>query len=173
MNSVGHMVKSTIQNQSTKALEKRLEITGVDQADSTVDNLGKALKLAMMTIDRAADAVSGRATWLLPNPWPGLLPRCPITLPSGLSEKNHCQYAGYYHTDATLPSLYFRDDVTRPAEADVRGLDFRYLNEAAADPIDRIRVGVGRRIRDSDGSDSSSDYSKRRKAHGRLVKGTD
>ena len=164
MNSVGHMVKATIQSQATSELEQRLNVDVGDRADSKLDSLEKALRMAMMTIDRAAETSSGKATWLLSHPGPGVLPDCPIALPSSLATKNHCEYAGYYHTDVTLPSAYFLSDVERPANQSLQQLDFTYLNQAAADPIDRARAGLGRRVRALDAVKESG-KSRRGKAH--------
>ena len=165
MNSVGHMVKSTIQSQAVSDLERRLNAECGERADSKLDSLDKALRMAMMTIDRAAETSSGRATWLLPDSGPGSVPQCPIDLPPLLADKNHCEYAGYYHTDVTLPSAYFRPDVDRPRDQYVQRLDLTYLNEAAADPIDRSRTASGRRIRATARADSIARQSKRRRAH--------
>lgn len=173
MNSVGHMVKATLQSQTLTELERRLGVETGDHADSKLDSLGKALRLAMMTIDRAANAVSGRATWLLPHPGPGILPGCPVALRPPLADKNYSEYAGYYHTDVTLPSVYFRPDVQRPAEVSFQRLDFTYLNETAADPIDWRRVGAGRRVRvGNELADQPPEYSKKRKAVPRIADGT-
>ena len=165
MNSVGHMVKSTIQSQAVSDLERRLNTECGERADSKLDSLDKALRMAMMTIDRAAETSSGRATWLLPHPGSDSVPRCPIKLPSSLADKNHCEYAGYYHTDVTLPSAYFRPDVDRPADQCTQQLDLTYLNEAAADPIDRSRTAAGRRIRAPLGPEPVAHQSKFRRAH--------
>ena len=150
----------------------RAAFTAVDLHDDHVDTLDgmdsidKALRMAMMTIDRAAETSSGRATWLLPHPGSDSLPRCPIKLPRPLADKNHCEYAGYYHTDVTLPSAYFMLDVDRPEDQCVQRLDLTYLNEAAADPIDRSRTAGGRRIRAPLGPpDPVARQSKFRRAH--------
>ena len=165
MNSVGHMVKSTIQSQAVSDLERRLNTEYGERADSKLDSLDKALRMAMMTIDRAAETSSGRATWLLPHPGSDSVPRCPIKLPLSLADKNHCEYAGYYHTDVTLPSAYFKPDVDRPKDQSVERLDLTYLNEAAADPIDRSRTAAGRRIRAPLRPDPIARQSKFRRAH--------
>jgi hypothetical protein len=164
MNSVGHMVKATIQAQAVSDLERRLNADLGERADSKLDSLSKALRMAMMTIDRAAETSSGRATWLLAHPGSGLLPRCPIELPANLAAKNHCEYAGYYHTDVTLPAAYFRPDIERPTDLEFQRLDFTYLNEVTADPIDRSRTASGRRVRGSQREGGSEAYSKRRRA---------
>ena len=165
MNSVGHMVKSTIQSQAVSDLERRLNTECGERADSKLDSLDKALRMAMMTIDRAAETSSGRATWLLPHPGTGSVSQCPIELPRPLADKNHCEYAGYYHTDVTLPSEYFKPDVDRPEDQRVQRLDLTYLNEATGDPIDRSRIAAGRRIRAPVRVGPTAPQSKLRQAH--------
>ena len=147
LNSIGHMVKSTVVSQGMSALEARLDIESDDRNDSTVDSLGKALRLAMMTIDRAADTPSGRATYLLPRKAPNeRRADCPIELPLNLIDKDHCEYAGYYDTDATLPSAYFDARIDRPGTAPLT-LDFTYLFDRSLDNPDYSRMGQGRRVR--------------------------
>ena len=71
-----------------------------------MDSLTRALQMAMQTIGNASEAVSGKATELLPLPSDPLdLPvsKCPIDLTGRLADKNFCWYRGYYHTDHTLP----------------------------------------------------------------------
>ena len=165
MNSVGHMVKSTIQSQAISDLERRLNTECGERADSKLDSLEKALRMAMMTIDRAAETSSGRATWLLPHPGPESVSRCPIELPRHLADKNQCEYAGYYHTDVTLPSEYFKPAVERPEDQHVQRLDLTYLNESAGDPIDRSRIAAGRRIRGPVRAGPPARQSKLRRAH--------
>jgi len=67
------------------------------------------LELAMRTIDMAANAVSGKATELLPGPTG--MAECPVKLSKKVHDKNYCEYKGYYHTDYTLPSEYFSPDI--------------------------------------------------------------
>jgi hypothetical protein len=83
------------------------------------------------------------------------LPACPIPLPRDLVGKNHCAYAGYYHTDVTLPSEYFREDVERPGSITRRPLDFTYLFEAATTNPDYFTLGAGVPIREVDGTEPS------------------
>jgi hypothetical protein len=68
-------------------------------------------------------------------------------LPRFLADKNFCEYSGYYHTDITIPSEYFRVDVTRPATVQPRGLDFTYLFNADVSNPAHQTMGKGRRIR--------------------------
>ena len=118
-NSVGHFAKS---GRLLSALDKYLSEIGVSsdaRSGPKIDSLVKALTIAMQTIDNASNAVSGRATELLPLPAdPTELPvtACPFGLPPKLGDKNFCAYRGYYHTDFTLPSGYFRPEIERPVE---------------------------------------------------------
>lgn len=152
VNSVGHMAKSAMIGKVMLELDRTLDVDGEDWTASKVDSLGKALELAMLTINKAADAVSGKATWLLPLP--GRLAdlpvqKCPIELPPPLVARNFCEYEGYYHTDFTIPSEYFLPDVERPLDLSPRTLDFTYLFDGSIDNPDYIRVGAGRLLRGS------------------------
>lgn len=147
VNSVGHMVKSGIMAKSMSELEHLLGAPSEDWALSKVDSLEKALQLAMGTIARASNAVSGKATELLPKPHGGSM-KCPARLPTGLTDKNCREYRGYYHTDFTLPSEYFLPDVKRPEGLKVHTLDFTYLFDRRLDNPDFFLIGEGRRIRD-------------------------
>lgn len=107
--------------------------------------------MAMQTIGNASEGVSGRATELLPlSSSPTELPvnRCPIDLTGRLAGKNFCWYRGYYHTDHTLPRVYFRDDIERPSDITaIEPLDFTYLfNDSADNPAFRT-MGSGVPIR--------------------------
>jgi len=118
-----------------------------DWVHSKVNSLEKALQLAMGTIAKASNAVSGKATELLPKPR-GSSMKCPAGLPAALSDKNCREYQGYYHTDHTLPSEYFLPDVARPDGLKVHTLDLTYLFDRHLDNPDFFLVGEGRRIRD-------------------------
>lgn len=149
VNSVGHMIKSGVIAKKMNELEEILAAPSEDLVGSRIDSTGAALQYAMLTIDNATEAVSGKATRLLPLPGDlSQLPvlECPITLPNALKGKNFCEYSGYYHTDMTLPSEYFMKDVERPASIQSHSLDFSYLFAKEGDP-DRARLLFGRRIR--------------------------
>lgn len=151
VNSVGHLVKS---GKVAKAMKELDESTGApfeDYPDPKVDSLDKALELAMRTIGLASDAVSGKATELLPLPSDlGSLPvpQCPVKLSSLVADKNYCEYLGYYHTDYTLPSEYFIPDVERPAGLKPHILDFTYLFHKDVDNPDFNLMGEGHQIRE-------------------------
>jgi hypothetical protein len=147
INSVGHMAKSGLMR---NALAKLSEVMGTDddpQAKAKVGSLTKALELAMTTIERAQDTVSGKATALLPLPQDqNSLPPRP-ELPDFLEGKDHKEYFGYYHTDFTLPREYFRSDVERPADIAGHTLDFTYLFDPRVQNPAFVTMGEGRRIR--------------------------
>lgn len=147
MNSVGHMVKSGLVSQSTHELSELFDLSEQDWKPPKVDSLPLALEFAMRTIAKASMAVSGPATTLLPAPADASLPACPTILPSFLSGKNHCEYSGYYHTDYTLPSEYFRAEAARPDDVKQHQLDFTYLFDDRPENPDFKKVGVGRKVR--------------------------
>ena len=146
VNSVGHMVKSSQLSDLAGEIEKTFEIGTEPFAQDVVDELPKALDFAMRTILKASDAVSGKATMLLPDP--GDLPvKCPVELSPVLRGKNYCEYAGYYHTDITIPSMYFRPDVERLASSEQIPLDFTYLFRKDVGNPAFVTMGAGRRVR--------------------------
>ncbi|MBR1220076.1 hypothetical protein JQ557_18875 [Bradyrhizobium sp. U87765 SZCCT0131] len=145
VNSVGHMVKSGRLAEATKALDAAFDDNSEPFAQGTVDTLEKALEFAMRTIANASPAVSGKATELLPRS--DGLPACPVALPAFLADKNHCAYTGFYHTDITVPSDYFRPDVERPTDVPRIPLDFTYLFNSHVDNPAYRTMGTGTRIR--------------------------
>jgi hypothetical protein len=149
VNSVGHLVKSGQLSEALKHLDESLGGPPESQENEAVTSLGKALDLAMRTIGLAANAVSGKATMLipLPDPIPSNLPPSPIALPKLLQGKNHATYKGWYHTDVTVPSDYFRADVERPADVVAKELDFTYLYHDDVDNPDHMTTAKGRRVR--------------------------
>jgi hypothetical protein len=151
INSVGHLVKSEKIAKAMMELNQDLGIFDEEGwSDSKVDSLEKALVLAMQTISQASDSISGKATELLILPHAARddgRPPCPIALPSSLADKDYCSYAGYYHTDYTLPSEYFVPDVVRPASVEPFLLDFTYLFHKHVNNPDHWTMGRGRRIR--------------------------
>jgi hypothetical protein len=157
MNSVGHLVKSRALAEGMLQLEEKVGLSAGDWVKSHLGSLDDALIYAMRTIAKAATAVSGKATELLPLPHDvSTLPRCPVEpLPRDLAGKNYCKYAGYYHTDITLPSEYFAPDVQRPATAGRRELDFTYLFDGTISNLDYFTMGAGVPIREVDGSEPS------------------
>jgi hypothetical protein len=149
MNSVGHMVKSSNLEYAMREMDSLLEGTAQPPVTAKVDSLEKALEFAMRTIWLASDAISGKATELLPRPTDDSeLPlKCPVELPSFLANKNYCEYRGFYHTDVTVPSDYFLEAVERPAHIKAQSLDFTYLfNDQLENPAHQ-EMGKGRKIR--------------------------
>ncbi|HZR05896.1 MAG TPA: hypothetical protein VFA61_08725 [Candidatus Udaeobacter sp.] len=149
MNSVGHMVKSYELGRSAEEMWKKLGLPEEGWPDFKVNSLGVALKLAMQTINSASEAISGKATHLLPLDRVGANPRglkCPITLPGNLQNKDFCEYFGYYHTDITMPSEYFRQEVERPDEIVGHDLDFTYLFDSDVENPAFEELGTGVRI---------------------------
>jgi hypothetical protein len=150
MNSVGHMVKSGTVAGKLNELHKVLEMNEDELVTTKVDSLEKALEMAMRTIWLASDAASGKATWLLPRPAnrnaaPTM--KCPVDLPGFLADKDFCEYAGYYHTDYTIPTEYFVPDVKRRDDQVTFPLDFTYLFYDAVENPAHQTIGRGRRIR--------------------------
>jgi hypothetical protein len=151
VNSVGHMIKSKLLLGAIQELNRKLGETGEEFATTKVgETLESALEFAMRTIHNATEAVSGKATELLPLPEDRqslAVTTCPVQLPRFLADKNYCEYQGYYHTDVTIPSDYFRPDVKRPAEVKPLRLDFTYLINSCVDNPAYRTMGRGRRIR--------------------------
>jgi hypothetical protein len=152
VNSVGHMVKSGKLARALHDLEEAMGTALPDFRVPNVSSLEKALELAMGTIYKASEAVSGKATSLVALVESGEeRPKCPVRLPNFLSLFDYCSYVGFYHTDHTIPSAYFRPNVSRPADTEPLDLDFTYLFRKALDNPDYDRMGEGRRVRDSTG----------------------
>lgn len=147
INSVGHMVKSGQLATAAAYLDEVLGGPPEQLGNDRLDSLSKALSIAMKTIDMASESVSGRATYLLPEPLESISASRPAEFPASLNGKNHVTYEGWYHTDITIPSLYFRSDVTRPSDIKSIPLDFSYLFDDSVDNPDHVLMGKGRRIR--------------------------
>ena len=154
MNSVGHMVKSYELGRSAEDMWAKVGLPQEEWPDFKVNSLGTALKLAMQTINSASEAISGKATLLLPLDRAAANPRglkCPIDLPLNFQNKDFCEYFGYYHTDITLPSEYFLPNVERPHEIVGHNLDFTYLFDRDVENPAFEELGQGIRIQaDSD-----------------------
>lgn len=163
VNSVGHLAKAGKIAEMMKALNIEMGGDPDEFSGGTVRSLSDALIFAMKTIDSAFEAVSGKATRLLPLPLEEdakPLPTCPVKLPPSIADKDHCTYAGWYHTDETLPDAYFRSDVERPAELQENlALDFTYLFHDDVDNPAFEAMAKGRRVRgdaDEDSNDTAA-----------------
>lgn len=147
MNSVGHLVRSAILTKAMADASNLVLGSNEDVLDLKVDSLEKALVLAMRTISNAAEAVSGKATMLIDVKDEQSGARCPFDLPRALADYDCSAYRGYYHTDVSLPSEYFRPDVERAANAAPQLLDFTYLYDDRLDNPAYARMGAGVRTR--------------------------
>jgi hypothetical protein len=148
VNSVGHMVKSAMINRGLRSIELETGAPQEGALPTKVDSLDQALEFAMRTIDMASEGVSGRATQLLTDLQNhNSVLKCPIKLPPNLAGRDCREYEGFYHTDVTLPTVYFRPEIERPASVHSQRLDFTYLWNQTADNPDYTTMGVGRRIR--------------------------
>jgi hypothetical protein len=152
INSVGHMVKSGLLAKAMGAFDNMLGIEPSVSARQPLNSLGDALELAMRTIANASNAVSGPATQLLHAPADATGEGSIQFRSKQLAGKDHDQYVGWYHTDVTVPSEYFRPDVTRSTDIQRKVLDFTYLFDAAIDNPDHITMGLGRPIREPYGA---------------------
>lgn len=160
VNSIGHLVKATRLSELMNSLYSELGIDESDSSGGTINSLNEALKFAMLTIDNAAEAISGMATNLIDivhDEGSLALPSCPVKLPTKIANKDHCTYNGWYHTDHTLPSEYFRSDVERPALVPRHDLDFTYLFENDVDNPAFESMGRGQRIR-ADGDQIAAEH---------------
>jgi hypothetical protein len=157
MNSVGHMVKAGRLSIALNDFATAMGTNSDEFASPKLESLDKALEFAMRTISLASRGPSGPATELmrLPSDLAGY-PRCPVSLPTALADKNYCEYSGQYHTDVTLPSAYFRPDVLRPDGLPVHQLDFTYLFDESLDNPDFDRMGHGIQIRETGMADQTA-----------------
>jgi len=146
INSVGHMVKSVKLLQGLQALNKGLELPTNDDI-AKVESLPKALLLAMQTIANATDSVSGKSTNLISLKPENKGISCPIALPKSLKDRDHCEYEGFYHTDFTVPSEYFSEDIARSPGLTPHALDFTYLFREGVENPAHVTMGEGKRIR--------------------------
>ncbi len=153
VNSVGHMVKSA---ELKGGMNELLARFGIDREESDIGKvigLPDALKLAMLTIANASEAVSGRATWLTSaTDLDHSAPACPVELPKKVGGRNDCWYLGTYHTDHTIPSTYFTEEIERPRSVSALRLDFTYLFHDDSSNPDLVTMGVGEQIRGDEAS---------------------
>jgi hypothetical protein len=173
VNSVGHLVKSFQVGRSFEEAWQKLNLAQTEEwADFKIKSLGGALVAAMQTIDGAFPTPWGKATHLLPADRDGANPahlECPIALPANLRNKDFCEYAGYYHTDVTIPSDYFRLEPDRPLQITSQPLDFTYLFNDTIDNPAFFEMGEGIQVRaggESRDKQLQSAQNKIRRMHG-------
>ena len=147
-NSVGHLAKAGMIAEKMNELHQLLAESGDEFVATKINSLPTALEWAMRTIHNASESPSGKATELLPlDSSSSTSLGCPVKLPTFLQDRNHCMYRGWYHTDITVPSEYFRADVERPTSVSSHELDFTYLFDTDLSNPDYITTATGRRIR--------------------------
>lgn len=145
MNSVAHMAKAGLLANAAAAAERE---SGERFATRKVESLEKALEFAMRTIRNASNAPSGRATELhsrAEHEGKHAVATCPVALPSELADRDYCRYRGYYHTDHTIPSVYFTPEVERPASVpffDDLDFTYLYLNDVDNPAYETMAAGV-------------------------------
>lgn len=159
VNSVGHMVKAVELKGGMNELLARIGIDREESGIGDVRSLPGALRLAMLTIENASEAVSGKATWLASaRDLDRDAPACPVPLLKKLEGKNHCWYLGAYHTDQTIPSSYFTDDIERSENVTALRLDFTYLFHNSTLNPDHVTMGAGEQIRGDESSPVESAF---------------
>jgi hypothetical protein len=146
-NSVGHLAKAGMIAEKVNELQQLVAESSDELVATKINSLPTALEWAMRTIHNASESPSGKATELLPLSSSSTSMACPIKLPTFLQDRNHCTYRGWYHTDVTVPSEYFRTDAERPAGVVSHELDFTYLFDTDLSNPDYITTATGRRIR--------------------------
>jgi hypothetical protein len=159
MNSVGHLVASETRRRAVAepkpeptsrlaAKRARAERELAESQQTSVRSLPVALKYAMHTIRGASVGNEPTMSWgpatMLLRASPDLK-RCPfeeVVKDRHLGSVDHVSYAGWYHTDITVPSEYFRSDWTKPA--DIRSpfrLDFSYLHRKGSADYKELAEG--------------------------------
>lgn len=157
INSVGHLVRSFQIARSAEEMWEKAGLSPEDWSNFKVSSLGQALVYAMQTINGAATTISGKATRLLPaNRANASGLKCPIELPRNLADRDCSEYFGYYHTDVTLPSVYFRPELGRPADIKGQLLDLTYLFNDKIDNPAFTQMGTGIRVRARTSSSKSA-----------------
>jgi hypothetical protein len=154
INSPGHLVRSGwlagIAALSDEASGVPTELATVRRVVNSPEG---ALELAMRTIFTASNAVSGKATTLVPRDHTSpAAPACARDLPRDLSQADCSKYLAYYDTDWTLRTEFFRADVERPAGIEAREMDLTYFYDRSAantdaDLIEGVQVRHGAHVR--------------------------
>lgn len=151
VNSVGHFIAVARRRTALGAMQAAFPSAVTSElADPHLGSLDDALSVAMLTISRASTGPHAPATYLVKRataPQTAREHRVAKHLPKALEDKEFRLYRGQYHTDWTVPSVYFHPRVKAP-EAEPIDLDFTYLYDDDIENIDHITMGVGRRVRD-------------------------
>lgn len=153
VNSPGHLVASCQLEEWDQETAEHFKINSFKDKLMSVRDLGAALEVAMRSVDNSAECPFGRSTRLYSRdekPVPENMEISP-SLPGKLGQMNHCVYAGWYHTDHTLPSVFFQEDITRPDSIpEEHELDFTYLFHDSEDNPDFKLMGEGIQIRSTE-----------------------
>jgi hypothetical protein len=147
MNSVGHLAhSSSAASNLPQEIAFELASGGEPPVSGNINRPQAVLELAMRTIRRAVPFKGESATGLrnITNAEAEVAePRCPFHLAKDLKDQDWREYDGWYHTDITLPVLYFRDDQNRPLSAKKLDLDFTYIyHDAPSNPDHKVFRGV-------------------------------
>jgi hypothetical protein len=161
MNSVGHLVTAEARRRAIQEVARAHEGVGTRAAalrraeagmaelqETAMTSLDHALKYAMHTILKASEGSEGPCTWdratMLLRAEPGSPCKIDeIGRDPRIREANVDTYIGWYHTDVTVPSVYFRPDRMRPVDVKVPfGLDFTYLHSGRGKDFREIAQGI-------------------------------
>lgn len=148
VNSVGHLAASGFIEETLDMLESSFP-PGTQRPDRpAISTSERALEFAMKSLG-AVGSMPPRGTQLIPLAVgeEQTLPRCPF---KKLPKENYCTYEGLYHTDETLPSLYFKPDVVAPKGLTTHQLDLTYLFHKHVDNPAFETMSEGSPIRTSD-----------------------
>jgi hypothetical protein len=156
MNSVGHMARQRAELMLAKNQQMAQKCSDIPR-DRLVFF---ALPTAMKTIGPPSNG-STRGTWLAEHgsfdedkePPPYMERSRHFGDMATFSEN---RYRGHYHTDQSIPSVYFNDGLWRKEELPVRDdLFFTYMHSKADD--DYLSMGLGEVFENPTGKDSSDD----------------
>jgi len=157
VNSVGHLVRASAVREAVAAIGEAAGTIVDDGTPSNIKSLPKALEIAMRTIHEAQLVGGQRATELLPRPGDLGAPRYQgedIIVKAPYDQYDHREYSGHYHTDHTIPSCYFRPDVSRSVALPTHVLDFTYLYDESPENVDHLTMGRGIPIAAADGQEA-------------------
>jgi hypothetical protein len=139
-----------------RKIQHGLELTKAQQdlQATQIDSLGSVLRFAMKTIAAASEqldpekgATWERATRLRPRN-SGMCPYREVAGDSQIRDKDYHTYDGWYHTDHTVRSDFFRSfDGTRPADVSRKELDFTYLHDRNQRDFTELAIGSAERPR--------------------------